>query len=168
MRYRLKKDKKGFNFLGEETLKVLIAVICIGFLVYLVVAIYFSVNKSDKVKQAEGILTGNEGIITKIKAGKVPFIFDILSTPAGWYLLGFTGGKKPNTCIGEKCLCVCEKASEFNLFFDKDAQLKKCDKGGVCSIISNLKEDFAIEIKKGKTTSISISQIEGNIEIKEN
>jgi len=163
----IKKDKKGFELLGEETLKVLIAVICIGVLVYLLVSIYFSVSNSGKLGQAKGTLTGENGIIAVINSEENNLDFP-LTSPAGWYLFGFTEWSKPNLCLTEKCLCICAKTSSFANALDKYAQIKECDKKGTCSVVSNLKESFEIKIAKGEITSISIINTENEIEIKEN
>lgn len=163
----IKKDKHGFELLGEETLKVLIAVICIGVLVYLLFSVYFSVSNSGKLGQAKGILTGETGIIKVINSGENNLDFPI-SSPAGWYLFGFTELSKPNLCLTEKCLCICAKTSSFANAFDKYAQLKECDKKGTCAVVTNLKESFEIQIAKGEITSISIIHTEEQIEIKEN
>ena len=48
-------DKKGF-LLGEETLKIIVAVVCLGFLVYFLSALYFSnANSKEKIQAEETI-----------------------------------------------------------------------------------------------------------------
>ena len=51
----MKQDKKGF-FLAEETLKIVIAVIVIIFLIYFLASLYFSGKDSEELKFAEDSL----------------------------------------------------------------------------------------------------------------
>ena len=51
----MKKNKKGF-LLAEETLKIILALICIVFLVYFLVYLYFSNVDSKKLEQAKSSL----------------------------------------------------------------------------------------------------------------
>ena len=53
------KNKRGF-LLAEETLKIIIAVICIVFLVYILVAVYNSHSADKKIEQAKEVLLGTE------------------------------------------------------------------------------------------------------------
>lgn len=163
---KLRKNKKGINFLGEETAKILIVAVCIMFLVYFFGALVFSAIGSEQLKQADSILNSEEGIVSLIKSGKDNLDFKI-PAPTGWYLFGFKE-KKPNNCLQESCLCLCEKVGGISLALNKDAQLERCDKKGKCVVVSNLKESFEIEIEKGKLTSILIQQLNGEIEIREN
>ena len=57
------KNKKGF-LLAEETLKMVLAVICIGFLIAFLFALYFNNVNNAKFLQAESVLKSNsEGSI---------------------------------------------------------------------------------------------------------
>ena len=159
-------NKKGQEMLIVEVSKMLIAILCLLFLVAVFVAIFLSASNSAKTKQAEGILNGKEGLITSIKTGNDYSNFNIPS-PTGRYLFGFTE-VKPNSCVGENCLCFCKKSNFFDTLISKKAQMKECDKYGICSVVSNLANSFEIKIKNDGTTSISVTQLNGLVEIEEN
>ncbi|MCX6750371.1 MAG: hypothetical protein NTZ83_02855 [Candidatus Pacearchaeota archaeon] len=129
------EDKKGF-LLGEETLKIIIAVICILFLVYLLVAIYNSNSGDKKIEQAAAVFfdeeNGIEKIISVLKDGEIRNI-DIID-PSGWHLYSFVGQEKPNSCLNQKCLCICEKS----LIEQLKSQAKKCDNKGKCLTVPRL------------------------------
>ena len=63
--FLLKKNRKGF-LLAEETLKIILAVISIGFLVYFLSALYFANQNSEELEQAEASL---EFLINEINSG---------------------------------------------------------------------------------------------------
>jgi len=159
---KLKMNKKGF-LLGEETLKIIIAVICIGFLVYLIAAVYFSVSDGQKSKEAEASLTNVISTeITRINSGGEYNQQGVhIPNPSGWYIFGFVGNvKKPNQCTEQNCICVC-RAILINLF---DRQIKQCDEKGSCLIVSNLNDFEKIKIEKDGVF-ISVIKLNENIEI---
>ncbi len=132
------KDKKGF-LLAEETLKIIIAVICIMFLVYVLAALYNSNSSEKKLNQAKEVLFGTEEgsrgidrIVMSLQEGDSE-IKDVLN-PSGWYLYSFLGQEKPNSCLNQRCLCICKKT----LIESWKSQAEKCDKDGVCLSIPNL------------------------------
>ena len=132
-------NKKGF-LLAEETLKLIIAVIAIGFLVYLLVALYFSFKTSPELEQAKSSL---DFLSSQINSGKERV--DIYN-PKGWYLITWKYiTESPKTCSNsgfEKCICICEENT-----------LDSCDSNGVCL---NNPQGFQI---------VGDSAIEGKIKI---
>jgi len=126
-----REDKKGF-LLAEETLKIIIAVICIVFLIYLLVAIYNSSTAEKKIEQAESILSRTDLIISSLKEGENER--QDIANPAGWHLYSFAGQEKPNFCANEKCLCICQKS----LIKQITSQASKCDKMGACLVVPDL------------------------------
>ncbi|MBU0893857.1 MAG: hypothetical protein KKF48_04040 [Nanoarchaeota archaeon] len=141
-------NKKGF-LLAEETLKIILAVIVMGFLIYFLTALYFTKINDQKKVQAEQLLkTSGESIEMKINnLKKINPAERQLVNPKGWSLFGFVNNKKPNSCLGKNCLCICEGVID-DLVFVKDRQIKECDKDGTCLIVENLKEFNSIEINK--------------------
>lgn len=118
------KNKKGF-LLAEETLKLVIAVIAIGFLAYFLVSLYFSVKNSDKLEQAKETLSF---VIDGAKSGKTSI--DIYN-PKDWYFISFNQNL-PQTCSNQglqSCICLC-----------KENSLSSCNNDGFC--IKN--EDFSM------------------------
>jgi hypothetical protein len=135
----LAADRKGF-LLAEETLKIIIAVICIFFLIYILIAIYNASTSDKKIEQAQAVLFGTEDsknpgiekIISSLKDGESQNM-DI-AEPSGWHLYSFVEQEKPNSCTNEKCLCICQKS----LIKQITSQASKCDKSGVCLVVNNL------------------------------
>lgn len=126
-----KKNRRGF-LLAEETLKIIIAVICIVFLVYILVAVYNSKTSANKIESAKDMLSRIETIISSLEEGEIESQ-DVLN-PKGWHLYSFVGEEKPNSCLGNNCLCICDNA----LIKMIKSQAKKCDDDGACLTISNL------------------------------
>jgi hypothetical protein len=155
------KSKKGF-LLGEETLKIIIAVICIIFLVILVTSLYFSLTGSQDSKFAEA----SKGLIfqeiTRVNNGGIVNPQGLLvPNPAGWYIFSFLGNdKKPNLCAGQNCICLCRNIL-INIF---DRQIKECDSKGTCSVVPTLKGFDKIKIENAGTF-ISIQKVNNQIEI---
>jgi hypothetical protein len=157
----MKKNRRG-NLLPEETLKIVIAVICIIFLVILVTSIYFALTGSEEAKYAEASKGLISKEITRINNGGETNPSGLLvPNPAGWYVLSFLGNnKKPNLCTGESCICLCRNIL-INVF---DRQIKECDSRGVCSVVPNLKSFDKIKIENSGTF-ISIQKINNEIQI---
>jgi hypothetical protein len=158
------RDKKGF-LLTSEVLKIIVAVVCIGFLVYFLVSLYFANLVDEKTRIAEGVLNGDNGIgkeIERLNAGGEPDVNGFhVQGPVGWHLFSFVGVDKPNSCLDSNCVCICSRTL-INLFKN---QVKKCDKNGACLPVSNLKEFSPIKISRGGIF-VSINEVEEFIEIK--
>ena len=131
------KKRRGF-LLAEETLKIIIAVLCIGFLVYLLFSLYQHTQDSKNLEFAKDSLNFLAG---EINSGKMSV--DIYN-PQGWNLnewpqniqvenplLSQAGESSTSTVqqiplscynLGWKsCICICEENT-------KDS----CDNKGVC------------------------------------
>ena len=154
------KNKSG-NLLPEETLKIIIAVIGIIFLVFLLVSVYFALTGAQDLKKAEdskGIITGE---IQRLNSGGT-YNPDgkLIPNPAGWNLISYVGDKKPNSCTGQDCFCICK-----NILIDIfDRQLNECDKGGTCSTVNGLNNFGKIKIENGGTW-ILIQKVNDGIQI---
>jgi hypothetical protein len=150
------RNRRGM-LLATETLKIVIAVISIGFLVYFLTSLYVvNVNK-DKTREAEAILEKlGEEVNVLEEGGEKEFH---LVNPSGWYLFSFLEDK-PNFCAGKNCLCICSKV----IITLGNRQIKECDKDGVCLFVDNLEsfEEFKINDQM-----ILINKLENKIGIKE-
>ncbi|MGY4884683.1 MAG: hypothetical protein ACP5NZ_03860 [Nanobdellota archaeon] len=131
--------KKGF-LLAEETLKMIIALVCIVFLVYLLIALYNSHTADKKIEEARATLSSIESIINTLNDGQT-LKQDILD-PEGWHLYSFPGQEKPNSCLNSRCLCICERS----LIEVIKSQSSKCDKKGACLVINSL-ADSEVDLK---------------------
>ena len=113
--------KRGF-LLAEETLKIILAVIAIGFLAYFLISLYLSNQDSKNLEFAKASLSF---LVKEINDGKTEV--DIYN-PKGWHISSWQEGL-PLSCsnIGlDSCLCICD---------GKDAE--DCDNKGIC-----LENDF--------------------------
>ena len=81
-------------------------------------------------------------------------------TPSGWNLISYVGEKKPNSCAGQNCLCICENM--WLEFYDR--QLNECSEEGICEIIPALQDFGEIEISS-PSVSIEIDKSKGVVEI---
>ena len=100
-------NKKGF-LLAEETLKMIIALIAISFLIYFLTALYFSNQDSENLELAEASL---EHLMEEINSeSKEVLIFN----PEGWVIISWPyeeEDKLPNSCsiLGwGNCICIVE------------------------------------------------------------
>lgn len=164
------KNKKGM-LLAEETLKTVIAVIVIVFLVYFLVNLYVGKLKDDTIKKSEQILISSDqsikNIIESLKEGESKSLaLEQISDWSGdnWHLFSFTGNsEKPNSCAGKSCLCICDDVVSENFF----KQANECNKNGVCTIVSGLKNERAdIELQKDFLTEILISKQNNEVAIR--
>jgi len=128
---KLSKDKKGF-LLAEETVKIIVAVICILFLIFILLSIYNSSTSGAKLQQAKDVLSRTQNIISALKEGESQN--QDIPNPSGWYMYSFVETDKPNSCLNEKCLCICDH-SVLKLL---TPLAKRCDKDGTCIVVSNL------------------------------
>ena len=139
----IKMNKKGF-LLGEETLKIVLAVIAIGFLVFFLVSLYYSYTNDKDLKLAEASL---EHLIEQINSGAEQIE---IYNPKGWWLMSWPyNGVRPNSCsnIGEEsCICICEGG----IIKGEDKFAERCDEKGTC-----LGNEFTI----GEGNSIKIKDL---------
>ena len=132
------KNKKG-KLLVSETLKIVIAVICIGFLIYFLTSLYLG-NKSSQdlefAKESSQHLT--EGLNSNLNKIEIynPKGWVIGSWPhyfSTWTLLGKkTEEGMPKSCSifgWSNCVCICPKDNP-----------DKCDEKGIC-----IENEFIIE-----------------------
>ena len=132
--------------LVEETLKMIIAVIAIGFLIYFLVSLYFAKVQGNELNQANADVNYLKSVINGRGENAT------LNNPVGWNVFSFVQGDKPNACAGENCLCVCDRLI-FNfdvpIYGSKDErQFDECNENGGCVAVKDLKSFEPIEIEK--------------------
>ncbi len=118
--------RKKADILMPEFLKLMIAVIVIGLLLYLAYQLYgIFIAKSD-LEKARSTLNQIVGKIESLEEGeKIDYI---INSPEGWNLLLY---EDESLCDGEKCLCICEKKTKNN-----------CKNYGVCKAFPYEYEPF--------------------------
>lgn len=168
-----KINKRGM-LLAEETLKTVIAVMVIIFLVYFLANLYLGKLKDDTMKKSEQLLIKSDqsikNVIENLKEGESKsLVLEQISDWSGdnWHLFSFTGNSdKPNSCAGKNCLCICDDVLGGDSF-DFVKQTKECNKNGVCAIVANLKnEELNIELQKDFASKILISKQNNEVSIK--
>ena len=134
---KMKINKGGF-LLGEETIKIIIAVICIVALVYFLASLYLA-NRNKDLELAK---TSLEKLITDINAGRTE---TEIYNPNTWVISSWeyncNGDKEkslPEYCLNkgwQKCLCICPYAAGAGNY----PAITTCHKNGAC-----LENDFSI------------------------
>lgn len=165
------KNKKGF-FLAEETLKIVIALICVTLLIYLLTSLYYRNVNDKRIQQAKSILLDSPNslskIIDEVQTNGEPKTF-FITNPSGWYFFSFYD-KFPNSCSGISCVCLCDRKIDFNGYLNR--QLTGCDKDGFCINVPELSKDssndFKINNPSEGLTEISISKLNNEILVKQN
>ena len=92
-------NSKGF-LLGEETLKIVIALICIGFLVYFLGALYYNTTNDEELELAKSSV---EYLVDELNAGSSEIE---IYNPEGWVILNFPDDSD--------WICICEEVDECN------------------------------------------------------
>jgi len=161
-------NKKGF-LLASEVVKIVLSVISISFLIYLLFSIYYSNIQNQKFQEAKSTIERMKNIILRIDSGKIlsEKMTDI--TPSSWNFFSFVEAeRKPNSCAGESCLCVCESVSFDNILGFKNRQINECSEKGVCLVVKNLNKFKSFEIEKSSNggTNIEILKSGKKLEVK--
>jgi hypothetical protein len=135
-------NKRGF-LLADETLKIIMAVVCLAFLAYFLSLLYLSKTGGEKREAAESALDRIEEIVQSLDDGQSEN--QSIGTPKNWHIFSFVDDTRPNSCLGEDCLCICSKVADINGLFER--QIKECDSDGVCLVIENLRSaDLDVKI----------------------
>lgn len=129
----MSKNKRGF-LLAEETLKIVIALICIGFLAYFLIALYFSHKDGQNLEFAKASL---EHLVQEINSNSptveiynpknwvvVTWPSDIVTGTDAWIKKDVKEKSMPDSCTNmdwKTCVCIC-----------KDRKAEDCDKKGIC------------------------------------
>jgi len=98
-------NKKGF-LLGEETIKLILSVIAIIFLVMFIVYLYNNFSQNKELEQAKSSLTH---LITEIAAGSAEVQ---IYNPKDWGVASFSSKENfPKPCLTagwSSCICICK------------------------------------------------------------
>ena len=122
------KSRRGL-FLAEETLKIVVAVLVIMFLIYFLASLYFSGKDSEDMRFAE---SSAKYLVEQMNAQSAEIqIFN----PEGWLITAWKEeADAPLSCsnLGWKnCLCICEKHFDYFGAF-KNTPLEDCNKNNYC------------------------------------
>ena len=124
------RGKKGEEDITKpETVKIIVSVLGIVILLGLFVAIYSSFTKT-RLDQAIPTLDQISQVIRELRKNESKNY--LVESPGAWNLVYFSkSDKKPVSCGGETCLCICD-SSWLNSY---DASTCK-DKNGICKTIN--------------------------------
>ena len=153
--------------LASETLKMILGIISIGFLVFLLTSLYFANVDSKNLVDAKATIERVSQVAERVGSGEISFETINAVSPAGWNFFSFTEAEtKPNSCANQNCLCICDEVwSEFGGFFG-ERQVNECGENGACIIISNLKKFETFEIGGADdSTDIEIRKQGESIEV---
>lgn len=118
-----KMNKKG-DLLPEETAKIVIAVVCIMFLIILAFVLYNLFTSKARIEQARAELAGIDQKMSEIDVGESKS--QIILSPAGFIITSWPAksGMLPKYCsdrLWDNCLCFCEYTKKENDYFGKKA-----------------------------------------------
>lgn len=146
MKKIIKRGKKGF-LLAEETLKIIIALIAIGILIYFLVSLYLNHKQNQDLKLAketlERLKSETDSGVTKTEIYN-PIYRQRFPWATYWFLFTWpTGGDsiRPQSCsnVGwDNCVCICGVKS-FGVHVSKKDLANMCDNLGVCREFTDLK-----------------------------
>jgi len=134
--------------LAEETLKIILAVIAIGFLAYLLFSIYSTRRESRDLELAKSSL---DFFMAEINSEKTEIE---IYNPAGWWIASWPYNQiKPNFCSNlgwENCLCIFPKG----LWSKRPESYAEDSDNGVCKEVSKV---IIVSSIGGKQSPIKIA-----------
>ena len=134
----MRENRRGF-LLAEETLKIILAVIALGFLAFLLFSLYQNNQESRNLELAKESLNH---IFQELNAERTEIeVFN----PNGWVISSWpSGGEIPLSCSNlgwQSCICICDS----QLTRDRKGE---CENAGICLENSggfSLSENLKIE-----------------------
>ena len=161
MIYKIKNNKG--MLLASETLKIVLSVISIGFLIFLLVSIYYVTSPNKELEDAHSTMEKIVNGFVLLNSENPSLSLEGIG-PGGWKIFSYSlGDEKPNICGGYDCICICDTPT-INL---GNSQLKKCTKEGACEKFEPLIKNEDILIKKDGSTGIIIYKQDGWYGIKQ-
>lgn len=142
------KNKRGF-LLGEETIKIILAIIAILFLILFIVYLYNNFTQNKELDEAKSTLAN---LVTQLNSGASQFN---IYNPTDWLLMSFApinGGYYPKSCTANKwakCLCMC--INDLGA-----ATNPTCDDDGICQ-----QSDFVVsgQTNVGAGTGVNVPPV---------
>lgn len=157
---KFKLNRKGF-LLGEFTLKMLVAIMCIIILLFLLYKIYGNFTGKTELSQAESSINAIGEEISSAVLSNLPRSYIVLN-PKDWILVYFGEEmKKPEKCNG-KCLCICENKA-FSGLAGWDMQTA-CNSQGVCKNVGYNIVGFTNQVIS-KPVALDIQKVDNGVSI---
>lgn len=144
-------NRKG-KLILEESVKWILAVACIAFLISLSVTLYGVFNSKAKIEQGRATLDEFVSKVNFLEGDKISKM--ILGSPKGWYVVFYDSSRvlsgdgtgMPIQCGNKDCVCLCEaerrlSMEERDYFYyrnkGKSDGLIHCEKEGICKSTKN-------------------------------
>ncbi len=132
-------DKKA-EMTSEEVVKIILAVIGIGILLYLAWSLYGIFSFKRDIVQAKASLETLYNQIHFVEIGEKNNIEVLIESPNKWWVIAWPYedgvsdelGNKPIQCIGDYCICLCP----IPILESKDNSLENCNDQGICKSVS--------------------------------
>jgi len=139
------RSKKGI--LMPETLKIIIAVLCIALLLYLLVSMYGLFTKKSKIEQGRSTLEEIFAKAASLRDGETGKV--LILAPNDWWIMGFReGDARPQRCVSTTCICICEKDNADS-----------CNEAGICkSSAETINLVKTKEIERAKAFNMKVSR----------
>jgi Tfp pilus assembly protein PilE len=144
--------KKGDGFLESEVVKIIIAVICISFLIYFAFLIYQASREKNEGRQAKATLEEIGLRAEKMNVGdQANYLY---LAPKNYYFSRSYDEKKIAQCATKYCICLCNEddCSDFNicrktdkLFSIGELEGKKIN-ATITYLIKNTPEFYTLEL----------------------
>lgn len=124
------KSKRGF-MLGEYTLKVIIAVLCLLLLVYLLFRLYSNYENEKDLRMAESVLNDlSDTMIVAREKGLVQE-FTVLG-PNEWVLISYSKGENRPLSCKNSCICLCKHYEGIWWQYEPEKVVNWCNTRGMC------------------------------------
>ena len=152
-------NKKGIQWVGEETGKIIIALLVIVMLIGLSFILFRLFIKNNEVLQAQKSLDKIQTAGLSIEEGKMRDDV-VYESPRDWTMRFYGEKEKTIGCENGKCLCLCKD-------FECDIKAKYVCKafGKNVGIISSSRNDY---IRFGKVSAgLIVKNIGGGLEVSE-
>lgn len=133
MEYARKSDKmrakNNKGILLPETMKIIIAVLCIAALIYLAVKMGGILTQKNQLEQAKATIKEIAAKVNSVEAGEDRN--SIVLSPKDWYILSFGADDSPNACAAKACVCMCDDKKCSDLYgceqIDKEVILENAE-----------------------------------------
>ncbi|MFA4953188.1 MAG: hypothetical protein WC584_03125 [Candidatus Pacearchaeota archaeon] len=151
-----KMNRKAEQFTLAETMKIILAVLSIGMLLYLAVSLYGLFAKKSEIQQAKASMEQLYFQIEKVENGEKDFLEVVVESPNDWWIIAWPykdKTEKPEQCKKDYCICICNIPNVPSV----ENSLAECNSLGVCKDVSTKiktlykshpEEWYAIVLKK--------------------
>lgn len=135
--------KRKANFLAENVVSIIIAILILTLFVIGIYSWYSSVIENQETESAQNLADLIEAKISSLKDGQNNnFTIRGVNSKESWYLAGWGKDEfpKPDKCFFDSCICVCKGLASVS----QDQIINQCKDIGICRKID--KEKVVVNI----------------------